>query len=233
MANVLTVNLWNRIIEWYRGTVLYELIGYYVQTFFTIRPVEYEHIKLTASGAATLRNAVLAMALGVIFAAFGIFYTRRYPGGLVRALLRSEATSPEKALTLAELGYFYSIGIRLDLKRGGVLTRTVVRVGDAEPPVPLELREEEPTEQEITTEPEPQPAEEPTAVVDTSVRKQFDFAADRFYIPEALRYRAELRYTQKGSGILPLVLTILLTVVASGLLCRYLPGILSLVDRLI
>ena len=240
MANYLTVNLWDKIVRWYRGTVLYELIEHFVQVFFTVRPVSYEKITLTVDGARTARNVILALALGVILAAVGIFYTRRYPGGLVRALLKAGAHTPEKAMTLAELGYFYSIGIRLNLKRGGVLTKTVVRAGDPEPPVPLELREE-PPEAALKEQPEAAPkeavaadgAEGSSADGAEQVRKPFDFVVDRFYIPEVLRYRAEVRYTQKGSGVLPLVLTVILTMIGSGLLCRYLPNILRVVDWLL
>lgn len=242
MANYLTVNLWDKIVRWYRGTLLYELVEHFVQVFFTVRPVSYDKITLTVDGARTARNVILAVALGVILAAVGIFYTRRYPGGLVRALLKAGAHTPDQAMTLAELGYFYSIGIRLNLKHGGVLTKTVVRAGDPEPPVPLELREEPP---EAALKEQPEAAPEETVAADGAeavtdgangaeqVPKPFDFVVDRFYIPEVLRYRAEVRYTQKGSGVLPLVLTVILTMIGSGLLCRYLPNILSLVDRLL
>ena len=268
MAIFWTVNLWDKILRWYRGTVLYELVEHFVQVFFTVRPVSYEKITLTVTAAKTVRNAILAVALGVILAAAGIFYTRRYPGGFVRKLLAAGAHSPEKAMTLAETGYFYSVGVRLNLKRGGVLTKTVVRAGDPEPPVPLELREEtaEPATEEAPNE---EPATEETGAEETAtveetaadgadvatgeavtdganeanganeadgaeqVTKPFDFVNDRFYIPEGLRYRAEVRYTQKGSGVLPLVLTVVLTIVGSGLLCRFLPDILRLADWLL
>ena len=57
-----------------------------------------------------------------------------------------------------------------------------------------------------------------------------DFRTSRFYIPEELRYQAEFRYRRKGSGTLPAVLTILLTVIAAALLCRFLPQVLGLAD---
>lgn len=245
MSGMATVNLWDRIVGWYRGTVLYEIVEHFVQVYFTVRPVEYEKVTLTASGATAVRNGILAVAIGVIFSAAAVFYTRRYPGGFVRKLLKCGASTPETAKTLDETGYFYSVGIRSNLKRGGVLTRVVVRAGDPEPPIPLELREEtnaeetaegsaeeivegyaeEPVEGSAETVPEEKTTEEKL--------RPFDFTTDRFYIPEVLRYRAEVRYTQKGSGVLPLILTIFLTVVASGLLCRFLPDLLGLVNKLL
>lgn len=229
MGTILTINLWDRILQWYHGTVLYELVEHILQTYYTVKPVSYDKITLTVKGARTARNAILAVALGIMLAAVGIFYTRKYPGGFVRALLKANAHSPENAKTLAELGYFYSVGIRWNLKHGGVLTKTVVRAGDPEPPIPLELREapaEAPGEK-----PEADPAEGEKPV--TGSRQPFDFVSDRFYIPAFLRVRAEIRYTRKGSGVLALILTVVLAIVGSGLLCRYLPSILRFADWLL
>lgn len=63
-----------------------------------------------------------------------------------------------------------------------------------------------------------------------AVPEKPDFSTLLVYIPEDLRYRAEFRYRRKGSGILPTVLTILLSVIAAALLCRFLPQILGLAD---
>lgn len=52
----------------------------------------------------------------------------------------------------------------------------------------------------------------------------------RFYIPEDLRDRAEIRYDRKGSGAPALILTIALTVIGAALLCYFLPQLLGLAD---
>ncbi len=57
-----------------------------------------------------------------------------------------------------------------------------------------------------------------------------NLSAARFYIPEDLRYRAEFRYEKKGSGAPMMILTVVLTVVAAALLCRFLPQLLGLAD---
>lgn len=72
--------------------------------------------------------------------------------------------------------------------------------------------------------PEP-PAPGPVAPV--------DFFRDRFYIPEALRIRAELRFDRKGSGFRTFLLAAVLTVAAAVLVCHLLPSLLSLADSLI
>jgi hypothetical protein len=62
---------------------------------------------------------------------------------------------------------------------------------------------------------------------------KIDFTKDHFYIPEDLKYRAENRFSAKGSTWLYVVLTIVLVPVVVGLLCRLMPGILNLIDSLI
>lgn len=60
-----------------------------------------------------------------------------------------------------------------------------------------------------------------------------DLLTARFYIPEALKYRAEVRYEQRGSGTLPLILTVVACIAIAILLCRFLPALLGLADGLI
>lgn len=52
----------------------------------------------------------------------------------------------------------------------------------------------------------------------------------RYFIPEDLRYRAEVRYNKKGNGLRGLLLSILLSVVLAVLLVNLLPLVLALID---
>lgn len=60
-----------------------------------------------------------------------------------------------------------------------------------------------------------------------------NFYTDRFYIPEALRIRAELRFEKGGSGIRSFLLAAIVTVVAGALLCRLLPLLFRLADGIL
>lgn len=64
-------------------------------------------------------------------------------------------------------------------------------------------------------------------------RPPVNFLTDRFYIPEALRIRAELRYEKAGSGGRTFALTVVLTALAAFLLCRFLPSLLGLADKVL
>lgn len=57
-----------------------------------------------------------------------------------------------------------------------------------------------------------------------------DFENDRFYIPESLRIRAELRFARRGSGALSAVLTIVGSTLVAFLLCGLLPPLFSLAN---
>lgn len=54
-----------------------------------------------------------------------------------------------------------------------------------------------------------------------------------FYIPDELRYRADIRYEKKGSGWLPFWIVSVATVIVAALLCVYLPTVLTWADNLI
>ena len=60
-----------------------------------------------------------------------------------------------------------------------------------------------------------------------------ELSGARFYIPEDLRYRAEVRYDEKGSGRLSLILTVIFTAVAAALICRFLPQLIGLADLIL
>ena len=60
-----------------------------------------------------------------------------------------------------------------------------------------------------------------------------DFEKDRFYIPEELRIRAELRFARRGSGLLSVVLSVVISTVAAFLLCNLLPVLFGLANRML
>ena len=74
---------------------------------------------------------------------------------------------------------------------------------------------------EETTEPSPEPL------------RPVNFYTDRFYVPEALRIRAELRYEKEGSGLRSFLIAAVVTVVAGALLCRFLPVLFKLADGIL
>ena len=101
---------------------------------FSIEPRAYEHFTLTASGATTIRNAIVAICIGVMLACLFAYYLRAVPGGFARALLKSGALSPEAAKTPAELGFGKTPFLKRELRDGSFLRRVVrATEGEGEP----------------------------------------------------------------------------------------------------
>lgn len=60
-----------------------------------------------------------------------------------------------------------------------------------------------------------------------------NLASDRFYIPEELRVRAELRFAKRGSGALSVVLSVVISTLAAFLLCNLLPLLFHLGNKIL
>ena len=210
--------LWEKLSAWYQNSLLCELLTYIGDTYFSVDFDAYDNFSIAAGAGNTARNAILAIMLGIVIASILTTYYRhdRGPGGFVRKMLREEIHSPEKAKTLLELGYFRNPTIRRELSRGSAL-QMVVR-----------CREAEQANAEQT-----QPNGD--AKRNTYAQKAFkiDFRTAHFYIPENLRYRADVRFDKKGSGWGLVLATAAIAVIAASVLCWLLPDALHLADNLI
>ncbi len=211
MLNSVTVFLragsssfWEQIAGWYQNSTLGELITYFKETYFTVRFGAYDNFSVTEQTANTANKIMPALIWGIIIAAIATVYCRRIVGEFVRTLIKKEALSPEAGITLLDSGLFRSTIVRRELCRGALLRKVVF------------CREEQ-------------------AFLDEKGKDatyKIDFTKDHFYIPEDLKYRAEIRFDKKGSGWLSVVLTVVLVPVIVGLICRFLPNILQLIDNL-
>lgn len=200
---LLGANLWEKILIWYQNSLLKELVEYLGSTVFHVEFSTYENFSLSGGIGGTVRNIILGLMVGTALAAGMMFYTRNVQGRFVRALLKGESFSPERAMTLRETGMFRNTSVRRELSRSGVLSKLTRCV------------EEENFDSSASKKPfEP------------------DFMTAHFYIPEDLKYRAEVRYDRKGSGLPQLVLTVVACLVVAVVLCRFLPSLLGLADWL-
>lgn len=203
-------SIWTSLAEWYQGSLICEILTYLEDTYFSISFDSYQNFSLTSSTGVTIRNVILGIAIGIIIASAMIVHTKCHTGKFVRKLLRENCTSPEQAKTLLELGYFKNPSIRRMLKSGVTLGKLV------------HCKElEEPSGEESFTD-ETQ-KKKPLAI---------DFSTMHFYIPEELRYRAEIRFEEKGSSWLSFAFVLILTVVISSLLCVFMPNLFGFADGL-
>lgn len=198
-------SFWEQIAGWYQNSTLGELVSYFRETYFSIRFGAYDNFSITERTAAMINKIIPALILGIIIAALATVFSRRLVGSFVHTLIEKEAFSPEDGVTLLETGAFRSTVVRRELCRGVFLKKVVF------------CREEQ-------------------AFLDEKGKDatyEIDFTKDHFYIPEDLKYRAENRFNQKGTGWLSVVLTVVLVPLVVGLICRFMPNILQFADSII
>ena len=225
-------SFWQNLSEWYQGSVFSEIFTYLEEKYFSVSFPGYENFSIGASTGTNVRNTILGLALGLIIACAMVAHTKNGLGRFVRRMLREDCTSPEQAKTILELGYFRNPSIRRELKRKVTLGKLVRCVEEDQW---LASRSAEETEKQKE---EDKPTEKPTfkdRILGKRNRDTFviDFATAHFYIPEDLRYRADIRFEKKGSSWLFFALAMVLTVVAAALACIFAPDLFRLADNLI
>ncbi len=237
--------IWESIAEWYKGSLIYELLNYFEEKYFSISLYGYQNFSVSRSTGTNIRNIILAVAIGIIIAGAMMTHTKSCHGSFVRKLLKSDCTSPEKAKTLAELGFFRNLSIRRELKKGVTLCK-LVHCREQEEFLANRSSMHETSVDDQPESEEAMPKSRSKAAKALQKIKEFwiprkdksntfevDCSTMHFYIPEELRYRADVRYEKKGSGWLPFIIVSIATVVASAVLCVFLPELFQFADGLI
>ena len=196
---------WEQIAGWYQNSTLGELITYFKETWFTIHFGVYDNFSITEQTAGIVNKIIPAVVWGIIIAAIATYISRRVLGSFVNTLLKKEAFSPETSITLLDAGAFRSTVVRRELCHSAFLRKVVFC----------------PEEQTFL------------AQKGKDATYKIDFTKDRFYIPEELKYRAENRFSQKGSSWLYVVLTVIIVPIVVGLMCRFMPNVLQFADSII
>ncbi|MBE6601892.1 MAG: hypothetical protein E7637_05240 [Ruminococcaceae bacterium] len=286
------LSLWEKIAEWYQGSLIHELLNYFQENLFTIDFWLYENFSIDATTAKTISAIIPALAIALVLASFMTARLRVNMGRFVRRLLKKECLSPESAKTLLELDMFRNAALRRELCKGSSL-RMVVRclhadgtdtgVGiyqdmplsrmlegvlddDAKPTTSKKRRKKNADNKEQSV--ESADGEAPVAAADAAVSdtvqvtdatvsaatqktdkspenahtvskktryatKKVDFLTARFYIPEPLKHRADVRFDSRGSSWAPAIASIVLVIALSAFLCWALPYVLWLADAII
>ena len=198
-------SFWEKIATWYQNSTLGELVNYFKETYFTIRFGAYDNFSITERTLDVVNKMIPALIWGIIIASIATFFCRRVVGSFVRTLCEKEAFDPQRAVTLFDTGLFRSTVVRRELTKSAFLRKVVF------------CREEQAFLLEKGRD----------------ATYKIDFTRDHFYIPEDLKFRAENRFSQKGSTWLYVVLTVVLVPVVVGLICRFMPDILRFVDAML
>lgn len=244
--------VWESIAKWYQQSLIYELLNHFEEKYFTVNFKSYDNFSISGAKGASITNAILAIAIGIIIASAIMTHTKSCHGAFVRKLLKTGATSPENAKTLSELGFFHNLSVRRELKRGVSLRKLVFckekKSLDTTNGFTNETQEqasEEESEPSVESQSDEKAKQNKLMQILLAIKYFFipkkdqneifeiDFETMHFYIPEDLRYRADVRYEKKGSGWLPFIIVSVATVIATALLCVYLPELFQFADNLI
>lgn len=185
---------------------------------------EYEHLGI-AGGSGMIPSIVIGIAVGFLIAACMAIFDRRVLGDFVRQVLSHECFSEESAKTLEELGYHKNSFVRGALK-SGVSLRRVVKCVEEESFLLATAKEQAEFEAEHANCDGKKPRfREPKFKMDPSVM--------HYYIPEDLKYVADVKFEKKGTGVHTLVLTFVLVSALAIALLFLIPDLLQMFDNML
>ncbi len=209
--------LWDQLSLWYKDSLIKEILDHLTEQYFSVDLYAYDNFSFSPGTAGKIQNLIFAIVIGLCLASLIAVYLRVVPGGFVRALLKAEATDVNSAKTLRQLGYFRSTAIRRELSKGVNLRRVVL------------MAEDSPNQDEVQN-----AEQEGREGAKKNIRPaKINFLTARFYIPQELRDRAEIRYCKKGSDPRLLILVPVLALALAALVGYFLPDLLRFADNLI
>lgn len=194
----------------------------FLNEWFSPEMGEYEYIGISGT---TLRNMIFGLLIGFFLACCITVFDRRVLGDFVRHVLQNECLSKDRAKTLAELGYLKNTFIRGSLKSGVTLRRVVKCVEEEEFLEAARKRRAE-LEAAFAAEGKKPPKQKPEAF-------KIDVSVMHFYIPEEMKYMAEVKFEKKGANWVTLLIALLLFIAIAALVIFLLPDLLQMLDNML
>lgn len=207
-------------------TLWEELVEYFKMNYFFSYAGVYNNFTIGESSAMSIAIIVIGLIIGMMIAVVASYFHNRTSGVIVRRITLQSAFSEKDAKTLSELGIEPTLGVRLCLRSRSFLRKYVHYVG--EPVFSTESYES---------------SKKSGGSGDARrfggynpyIRDEIDFENARFYIPDDVRYAAEVRYEQKGIGNSPIAAVLsIVGLIALGVIClRVFPTLLQMADNLV
>ncbi len=197
-----------------------ELWHYFYDTY--LNPSEYyEYLKLNANDLWSIRLIIFGVCIGLSLAAFGAVFNKRVLGEVVRKIIAKEAFFPENALTLEELGLENKPVIHYAVRKSTNLRRVVKCHEEELFEAEQEQKEKKYAKKRIENKKLPR---------FKAQKYKMNTYADTFYIPEKIRYMADVKFEKKGTTWVGAIVFSLVMVVVFIALIVALPHILSLIN---
>lgn len=176
----------------------------------------YKHLKFF-NRITTLRGLIWGVWGGFILGLFATYYHKNYVGEVVRRLIKNDATSPEKASSIQDIGMKNTPFLRLALRDGSTLRKSVSIANADECGRKVEGKDRGKIMNFLF------PKKEKFA---------YDFSAAKLFIPEKVRITAEVKYEEKHrmSPVFLIVFAAVLTGLAIGVTVAV-PDLLQMLDN--
>ena len=214
-----------------KGEGFFALIIDAIKESFSVEYGEYNNLGLTTVSMNRIRVVVIAFFIGVLVAIYLSVFNRKVYGLFISALGAEGCFSPEKAKTLAELGFERDAAVRSAI-RGGNKYKGVLRcVGQDIHNEEVERKRGEFNARAAAGEPEPGQSGAVRPSSFKAVPYRFDFGTDRFYIPEDKAFEANSKFEARRGGILLAVIATLVIIAALYVSLLLLPDIMQLLDN--
>lgn len=186
--------------------------------------MRFENIGNLSGGLLSLPLLIIGLFVGAAIAVIATVFNKKVLGDFVRALLREGCLSPETARDLDYLNYIHSGTIRQAV-RGGASLRRVVKCKEEE--------EHKKKMEELAAEYEAKKAagEDVEKFIPTEYRP--DPYMDHFYIPEEMKYMADIKFEKKGSTAINAVIALVLLLGGLILVILFLPQVMKFLDNFI
>lgn len=192
---------------------------------FSLELGQYDNLGFGDFAFNNLRGILFGMVLGIIFASYLVIFNRRVHGDFIRSLINDDCSTPEKAKTLAEIGYLKNSAVRGALRSGNTY-RGIVRCVEAEEYYTAREQARGEYEARVAASGEKAPAF-------TSPEYHYDFATSHFYIPEDIHFTATRRFEKKGTGVFSAVAITVVSIVLFWAILKFLPDILQYIDNFV
>ena len=200
-----------------------ELWQGYMDSYFNTGSY-YPNIGIDRKDSVFILTLILGILVAIAVSFFYVVYNKRVLGDFVRKVLAAEALSLESAKTLEELGASRNFFISHAVKKSTALRR-VVRCKEEEEHIAAlaKAREEYEAARSEGNKSAPRVKEIPYKI---------NPETDRFYIPEDMKYMADIKFDKTGSSWGGAIFCATLMVVLMILVIIFLPNTLDFINNL-
>lgn len=198
-----------------------------IRDFFNPTLTGYTNFNFGSGSIVNIHIIVFGIFIGVMIAAAYSIYTKKILGEFVRKLLAEDATCPENAKTLAELGFSKNLPVIHGLK-GYTLGRVVNSIEKDEYIENVKTMRENYEENRKAAD---KHGKRLPAFREPSFDKKVSEC--RYYIAEKNKYTAEMRFNANGSGYGTFFFVLLISIMCIVIIYAILPHLLAFTDAAI